>query len=200
MLAGRIGCMHTPNQGNRLLRGVPCGWDNSRYGKHRPPLHRWRSWLAASVARYGTADCLFVTVPDEPFDHAETRKLWGRWRDTVAAFGVPVAFVAQEGSEGRGEIPWEDLDVLFLGGGDSWKDGAGGRRVADEAHDRGVPVHVGRVNSWRRYQHGVQILRARTCDGTTIARGPNKRLADVLMWDERAVVWSPAFDPREAMG
>lgn len=195
MHAGLLGCITTPNQGNAIPDAVVYGADNSRYGTRRPELARWRQWLTGTVQRYGRDRCLFATVPDEPFDHDETLRLWRTWRHCVATLEVPAAFVAQEGSERPGAIPWDEVDVLFIGGADAWKDGAGGRAVADAAHERGLTVHLGRVNGWTRYQYGAQVLRAETCDGTTIARGPDENLPRVLGWVRRLAAEPWLFDP-----
>lgn len=175
MQAGRLGCMTTPAQGNRIPAGALYACDNGKYGKGYPGTEAWRRWLARKVERYGTDRCLWAAAPDVPFDAGGTLRESAPELARIRALGVPAAFCAQDGSE-AGLIPWDDLDVLFLAGTTDWKLGYAAAGLADEAHARGKAVHVGRVNSRQRLAH-ADTLRAETVDGTYLAFGPNKNLA-----------------------
>lgn len=104
------------------------------------------------------------------------------WLDGIRTLGVPAAFVAQDGCS-EGLIPWGAFDVLFLGGSTEFKIGEEGRAVAAEAFRRGIPVHMGRVNSLRRLKIAKEFG-CRSVDGTHLAFGPSKKLPELLSWME----------------
>jgi hypothetical protein len=134
------------------------------------------AWLASLPT-----GALFATAPDVVGDADATllrsRPMLARIRE----LGLRAAFVAQDGSEVAGLIPWGELDVLFVGGSTEWKLGAGAAIVIAEARLRGVPVHVGRVNSGRRFRHFAG-LGVETMDGTFLAFGPEVNLPRLLSW------------------
>lgn len=112
-------------------------------------------------------DCLFVAVPDSVGDAKETMKMWvrrGEWLD----FGWPLAFVAQNGAEITG-LPWDELDAVFIGGLDPWKDSRAAQKIVECAIDKGKHVHVGRVNTIKRYR-AYSRIGAHTCDGSGVSR------------------------------
>lgn len=108
-----------------------------------------------------TATCIAAVVPDVVGDHAATLARWEQYAPYVKALGYKAAFATQYGAT-VGNIPWSEIDVLFVG------DSEARRRtycwpLIDEAKRRGLWVHVGRVNSAsaiRRY------ARADSVDGT----------------------------------
>lgn len=144
---------------------------------------------------------LFVACPDRVCDARATLALWEYWSPRLRASGLPVAFVAQDGSEGL-PLPWSEMDVLFLGGSTAWKLGLayherrGSRgqflvsttRTYDwfsmlrEAERRKIPVHMGRVNSYRRLDIAEYGLGCRSVDGTFLAHGPRVNLARLERW------------------
>ena len=48
-------------------------------------------------------------------DHAATLELWKRNFAQVHTFGYPAAFVFEDGATYK-DVPWSELDVLFIGG------------------------------------------------------------------------------------
>jgi hypothetical protein len=64
--------------------------------------------------------------------------------DRIRAVGYPAALVAQDGLEDL-PICWSSFDALFLGGTTRWKLGSAAARFAQQARQRGVWVHMGRV-------------------------------------------------------
>lgn len=181
MSAGLIGCMTTPAQGNRIPDGVAYACDNGKFGKGWPGAERWFEWLARTVTRYDAAYCLWATAPDVPFDAVGTLAESRPWLARIRGLGIPAAFVAQDGCEKPGLIPWGEFDVLFLGGGTDWKIGPDAQAVAAEATARGVAVHMGRVNSRTR----LRIARKFDCatvDGTYLAFGPRTNLPKLTRW------------------
>lgn len=175
-----------------------------RVGGIRPVIEG-RKWAADNDAFHGRFDptvfenhlarlapyrdhCLFVTTPDvrpeaSPQPALDTLRLFGTWAPIIRDTGLPVAFVAQDGSE---QHPLPDADVLFIGGADTWR-GEWTAEMTRRAKGQGMRVHVGRVNSCRRL-HAVAALGADTCDGTYISRravqghGIQRGLREVAGW------------------
>lgn len=140
---------------------------------------RWLRWLRSeNLPRPGA---LFATAPDTVGDAALTidRFVGGAYTHLIRAARYPVALVAQDGMEDL-EVPWADLDVLFIGGSTDWKLGEGARAVAAEARARGKWVHVGRVNSSGRYRAWAPD--ADSADGSFLSFGPDQNLPRLMRW------------------
>jgi hypothetical protein len=127
-----------------------------------------------------TGLCAFAAAPDVLCDAAATLGRSLPMTDQIRALGYPVALVAQNGLEHL-PVPWDDFDVLFLGGDTAWKLGPHARRLTEQAQSHGKPVHMGRVNSLRRLRYAAHIG-CDSADGTYLTRGPNKNLARLLGW------------------
>lgn len=134
----------------------------------------------------------FVVAPDVIGDAGKTIDQFGPWADKIHAAGLPVAFVAQDGLEKVPEqIPWDKMDVLFIGGSTEWKIGEGIEdergwiNIFREANRRGIPIHIGRVNSGERLHLAEYGLGASSVDGTYLAFGPKKNLPNVETWLNR---------------
>jgi hypothetical protein len=136
----------------------------------------WYRWLSKDHPRGG---CLFATVPDVVADHAATMERWPTYSTMVRDLRYPVAFVAQDGSE-NGGIPWDEFDVLFVGGTTGWKQGPEARAVAVDARSKGKWVHVGRVNSLKRLMMWRDY--ADSSDGTHLAFEPRVAAKRVAGW------------------
>jgi hypothetical protein len=127
--------------------------------------------------------CLFAVVPDVWGDAAATFDLFERWAPVVREFGFPTAYVAQDGSE---NYPLPRADVLFIGGSDTWRS-AHAAAMAGRAKRAGMRVHVGRVNSLRRF-HACSAFGADSCDGTHLSRrrepgqGIEPGLNEIKVW------------------
>ena len=109
--------------------------------------------------------CLFVTIPDVVGSGRRTLEVWRR--RSLFCQHWPLAFVAQDGVEDL-EIPWDELDCLFVGGRDPWKDSQSSLDLVKTAKLLGKHVHVGRVNTHRRFEL-FSSLGADTCDGSGVA-------------------------------
>ena len=90
-------------------------------------------------------------------------------------------------------LPWGQLDVLFVGGTTEWKLGPDARGLTAAARERGKRVHMGRVNSERRYRY-AKAIGCDTADGTYLTFGPDLLLPDVLAWSR--LVNQPALEAR----
>jgi len=178
MLRGTLGQMVTPNEGRRPLPGVRFGADNGCYSTHYVGDRRWMAWLD-SLPREG---CLLATAPDVPADAAATLARSVPWLPVIASLGFPPALVAQDGLEHL-DIPWDLCSVLFLGGTTTWKLGHAAALLAMEAHRRDRTVHMGRVNSARRWNY-AHALGCSSVDGTFLAYAPDTNLRRMLRWSE----------------
>jgi hypothetical protein len=167
---------------------------------------RWRRWLDGLPRK----NCLWATAPDVVGDHAATVARSSPWFQVIRDMDFPAAFVAQNGAE-PDNVPWDDFDVLFIGGvlecipcgytkpaGDDrkikncpqcrrlmteWKTGDEVLVLVAEAKHRNKPVHVGRVNTGRRYRWCRDVAGSDTADGTMLAfKAPEAGVAEILGW------------------
>lgn len=109
--------------------------------------------------------CIFVTVPDVVGNARRTMEIWKRRSRFV--LGWPTALVAQDGIEDM-DIPWDEMEAIFIGGRDPWKDSQASLDVVRTAKILGIHVHVGRVNTERRFRL-FHEAGADTCDGSGVA-------------------------------
>jgi len=133
--------------------------------------------------------CLFVVAPDR-FDPC------GMWQGiTIASAtlersipvfsqirqrGFKAALVAQNGLEDL-DIPWNEFDVLFIGGDTTWKLSPMAVQIVRAAKSRGKWVHMGRVNSQKRFTT-AENMGCDSVDGTYIKYGPNKNTENIIKW------------------
>lgn len=178
MQRGELGQMCTPNERRALLPGVIGAYDNGCFSTRYVGDVRWWAWL---VERVDTAPrVLFATAPDVVGDAAATLARSLPWLPRIRGLGYPAALVAQDGLEHL-VVPWDEFDVLFIGGTTEWKVGAAAGQLAREAKARGKRVHMGRVNSLRRMRIAVEFD-ADTADGTFLAIAPDTNLPRFRMW------------------
>lgn len=168
--------------------GIQEGWlfgvDTGLKGK---PLtdKLWGAYLLHIERLHSYLDlCQFIVVPDRIADYPTTYTLFEQLASEVVVAAkwdaAPLAYVAQDGAEDD-EIPM-CTSVVFIGGSPAWKLGAGARNMIDLAHAEGKTVHVGAVNSMRRYRY-FHHLGCASCDGTTATYNPTqarKRLDQVI--------------------
>lgn len=173
-----LGYIDTPAQGNRRPAGVVWCADNGCFGKGYPGDEKWLAWLEKNA--HAAADCLFATAPDVVGDAAATLERSKPWLQPIRDLGYPAALVAQDGLEHL-DIPWDTFDVLFIGGSTEWKLGQAARTIIKEAKTRGKHVHMGRVNSLRRYRY-ADAIGCDSVDGTFLVFGPDKNLPRLQGW------------------
>ena len=176
MRDGRLGFIDTPRQGNRRPADVTWCADNGCYGKGWPGADKWFAWLGSM----DPTGCAFATAPDVVGDAAATLAESLPWLPSIRALGYPAALVAQDGLESL-DVPWDEFDVLFIGGTTTWKLGPHVRALVREAKRRGKRVHMGRVNSERRYRYAAGIG-CDSADGTYLTYGPDTNLPNLLAW------------------
>jgi hypothetical protein len=124
--------------------------------------------------------CLFVTAPDVVGDAAATLRYWPFWSRLIRGLGRPVAFVAQDGITPE-RVPWPEMDALFIGGTTAFKESRAVVSLAAYAKARGLWVHVGRVNSRRRFAICARFG-ADSTDGTANNIAPDTNIPKGLAW------------------
>lgn len=177
MRDGRIGFIDTPAQGNRRPEGVTWCADNGCFSD------KWDEgkWWKFLVDNAGDADsCMFAVAPDVVGDAAATAAKSTPWLGPIRELGYQVAWVAQDGQEYL-PVPWDAFDCLFIGGSTEWKLGPSARALVVEAKRRGKWVHMGRVNSKRRFDY-ARFIGCDSVDGTYLTFAPDDNLPKLLRW------------------
>ncbi|QEA10808.1 hypothetical protein [Mycobacterium phage Weirdo19] len=177
MRAGLLGFIATPRQGNRRPAGVRWCADNGCFSD-KFDEGKWWAWLVANAG--DAADCSFAVAPDVVGDAAATLRRSRPWLGRIRELGYRVAFVAQDGIEDT-EVPWDEFDALFVGGSTEFKLGAVAASVIREAKARGKYVHVGRVNSRKRFMQFAE-LGVDSVDGTFLTFAPQQNIHRLLTW------------------
>jgi hypothetical protein len=173
--APRLGFIFTPPKCKRLPDDVLWAADNGRFSA--PETYsdqRYLHWLE----RQDASRCLFAVAPDVLGDHESTVQLSLPMLHKIRTAGYKAAFVAQDGWR-EATTPWDDFDVLFLGGTTGFKLSCG--TAIGAALGRGKSVHMGRVNSYRR----LRVAAAMGCasaDGTFLKFGPDVNAPRLLNW------------------
>lgn len=194
MQAGLLGCITTPKQGKAVPEGALFCADNGRgpgkdgsIGKGYPGDEKYLGHLQDLWAVGGgeftdpdTSSALFACAPDVLCGAAATLTSSRYMLPWIREIGFPAALVAQDGLEEL-DVPWDDFDVLFLGGSTEWKLGRACRWLAREAQWRGKRVHMGRVNSLKRLRYAKRIG-CDSADGTKLTWGPDIWLPVILGW------------------
>lgn len=141
--------------------------------------------------RHAADRCLFATAPDVWGDATATLRLSRPFLPLIRALGFKAALVAQDGLT-PDRVPWDDIDVLFVGGSDDWRGSDAVANLAREAKARGKRLHLGRVNSLARLRM-AQGLGFDSADGTYLAFGPEKNLPKLTNWMQQ-VKRQPALE------
>lgn len=115
----------------------------------------------------GIPGCLFVTCPDVVGDAEATFHTFQIWAGEIHRRGLPLGYVAQDGAS-PDDLPWEELDALFVGGTTEWKLGEDAALLVVEARVRDKWVHMGRVNSGRRLKQ-AKAWGVDSIDGTELS-------------------------------
>jgi hypothetical protein len=123
------------------------------------------------IASVDTSRLLFVSAPDVVGDAAATMLRWRMWQPVIRYYGLPTAFVAQDGQQ-LAETPWHQMAALFIGGTTRFKEAESGPLIV-EAKRRGLWVHAGRVNTLRRAEI-MGALGVDSIDGTQFSMFPDR--------------------------
>lgn len=177
MRRGDLLYIDTPLQGNRRPDDVTWMADNGCFSD-KWDEGRWWAWLQANAHAADT--CLFAVAPDVVADAWRSHMRSYPWLAKIRKLGYRVAYVLQDNAE-KHPIPWHDFDVAFVGGTTEWKLGPEARELVAEAKRRGKRVHMGRVNSERRWRY-AHAIGCDTVDGTFLTFGPDVNLPRLLSW------------------
>lgn len=176
---GVIGLLNTPKNNYIIRDGWVWAADNGCFNeKTYVGDEKWFAWLGKYTDTQKRT-CLFATAPDVVGDHAATTERSRPWIPRIRSLGYRAAFVAQDGMT-TDNTDW-DFDVLFIGGSTDFKLGDTVKKLIEEAHTRRIPVHVGRVNSKRRFL-AFAHLGCASSDGTFLGFGPEVNLPKLLGW------------------
>jgi hypothetical protein len=168
--------MVTPRMRQRPPEGVPWAADNGRFSAPEDYTDEgYLAWL-----RKMPGGCLFACAPDVLGDAEATLALSAPMLPRIRAI-VPVALVAQDGLT-PDMVPWDDIDALFIGGTTAWKLGPDVPVLVAEAKRRGKWAHMGRVNSWKRYDY-ARAIGCDSVDGTVLKHDPKRPVRE---WMDRA--------------
>lgn len=191
----RIGLLVQPGNRYDLQVGDYPAWagDNGVFTRTASGFSpdAFRAMLGRPNLRAHAGQCLFIVAPDKLNmladgtvigDAAGTLAQFPEWAREIRGAGFPVAFVAQDGLETMlDQVPWDLVDVLFVGGSTEWKLSEGARACVEEARRRGKRTHMGRVNSYKRIaianSWGVD-----TADGTFLKFGMKQNIPRMLDW------------------
>ena len=175
----RLGQFVTPRTGNDIARIARAGhaWaaDNDALAGIDPDAYLT---MLVQIAAADRTHLRFVAVPDSVTmteagpvgDWPGTLVLFASWRRALTRRALPAAIVLQDGAT-IDTVPWAHIQAVFVGGSTSWKEGDAAQIIMREAIARGCWVHVGRINTLRRYwaMHGL----FHSYDGTGFSKWPS---------------------------
>ena len=149
-------------QWDALEQGAKWMMDSGAYsGKFN--YAQWKSHL--EKLSHFKRTCLGIPTPDVVGDSEGTLQMFSLYSPVIRELGLPVAFVSQDGCV-PDNVPWSEIDVLFVGGTDEHKLGKEAIEIIKRATTEGKHIHVGRVNSKKR----MRMFRgADSVDGTTLS-------------------------------
>jgi hypothetical protein len=174
-----VGFMASERAGNVVPSWATWAADNGRFASPRDYSDdRYLNWLDAQDRQL----CLFATAPDVLADHDATIAMSFPLLPRLRALGYKAAFVAQD-NWCEETTPWDELDVLFIGGTTEFKLSHGGEAVY-AGKKRKKWVHMGRVNSFKRLRVAAAIG-CNSVDGTFLKFAPNHNEGRMLRWLER---------------
>lgn len=175
-LPREIGLMLTQHKANKPQPDQMWAADNGCFTQPEAYSDEaYLGWLAKMLPY--RAQCLFATAPDVVGDAVLTLKRSLPVLHKIRDAGYPAALIGQDGMT-PDDVPWSMVDCIFLGGTTEWKLSESAAALARAAKQRGLWVHMGRVNSTRR----MLIAKRMGCDsvdGTALVFRPTQRLADI---------------------
>ena len=174
----QVGVINTPANGFPIDPRWVWAADNGCFGKGYPGDQAYLDWL--NHRRGWGHTRLFATAPDVVGDHEATLERSRPMLPAIQARGWPAAFVAQDGATPN-TTPWATFDWLFIGGTDQFKLGPDGAAMIEHATGLGKPVHMGRVNSAKRFRY-AEHHGCTTADGTYLAFGPDTNMPRLKAW------------------
>jgi hypothetical protein len=176
----RIGIMATPNIGNSRDPSWIWAADSGCFNqKTYRGDSTYLDWLGGMTTK-AKSNCLFATAPDIVGHGQESLARSLPFLPLIRELGYQVALVTQDGMT-PDMLPWDEFDWIFIGGTDAHKLGQEAKDIIREAKIRRKRIHVGRVNSRRRFT-AFSLLGCDTSDGTHLGFNPSRNLPEVMSW------------------
>jgi hypothetical protein len=150
--------LRTPLTGYQIGT-TPYGLDNGCFSEFK------RSTWERMLDEAEESRPVFVCLPDIVGDARRTLDLFDAFK--LATSGLPRALVLQDGI-GDLEIPWADIDAVFVGGTNTFKLAPECINACKAAKMLNKWVHVGRVNEPKRARNWLGL--ADSMDGSGISR------------------------------
>lgn len=182
----QLGRFTQPRSGNSIRDLATCGhlWAADNDALNGLDVDAYLTMLD-TIRQHDTSRLLFVTAPDAAemtptgprVSWDGTLWLWRAWRAALLRRGLPLAIVLQDGAT-VDTVPWHDVQAVFVGGSDAWKDGPAAARLATEARRREKWVHVGRINTQRRERLWWPLCES--FDGTQYSKWPDTHIPACL--------------------
>ena len=183
LASGRVGLLQTPRSRYRLAGVKVWAMDNGCYTNAYPGDDEYLAYLG--ILEPHRERCLFVAAPDVVGDAEATLTRSAPMLARLRERGWPAALVLQDGMDADC-IPWDDVDWVFVGGSTEFKLGAEAETLIAAAKAHGVKVHVGRVNSGKRFRRFAE-LDCDSADGTFVAFAPERNYPQLLKWISQPV-------------
>ena len=115
-----------------------------------------------------------VSIAEKTLDRSQP------YYSAIRARGYPVALVMQNGLQYL-DIPWSNIDAVFVGGTTDWKLSLEACLIIREAKSQGKWAHMGRVNSALRLRKAAD-MGCDSADGTYLKYGPDTNLKNLKDW------------------
>lgn len=183
---GRIAHLHSCDSLTEPRLSVEWALDNGVFGAWQSGREWSEEPFFRFLDKYAAWKPRWVVCPDWVSDRNLTLQRWRDYSPAIKAFGVPIAFVVQDGMTSA-DVP-KDADVVFVGGSTQWK--WRNLRQWTEAFPR---VHVGRVNTyhllWSAHRSGAE-----SCDGTGWFRGDAKQLNGLRKYLHESTLGNPQLE------
>lgn len=172
----RLGFLMTPDRGDSVPTDTWVAADNACFAN--PKAYTDQRYFKF-LQKMPIERTLFATAPDVLGDHKATVGRSLPVLREICLMGFKAAFVAQDGWQEH-DTPWDDFDVIFIGGSTKFKF-RDGRKAVVAARRRGKRVHMGRVNSLDRLRASVSIG-CDSADGNLLKFGPDVNWPRVKYW------------------
>lgn len=172
------GYMDSPATGKKRVLDAGYDWivDNGAYSGVFDEGRYFRH-LGRNVRYLGTN--VFAVCPDVMMDKEGTLGMWQTYSQRVRELGYRVGYVLQDGSTPE-DIPG-NCDAVFVGGSTEWKLSNGADVCIAYAKSKGLWVHIGRVNSRKRFDHFL-LTGADSVDGNFLNYGPDINKPKIQAW------------------
>ena len=174
---GRLAHLQSADSLRTPKFGLDWSLDNGVFGAFTKGVEWDETNFYHWLDKHADKDPNWVVVPDSVGDREKTLAMWEEHSPRVRAYGVPVAFVVQDGMT-VDDVP--PCDAVFVGGSTEWK-----WRNLRTWTSNFPRVHVGRVNT-ERLLWMADRAGAESADGTGMFRGDQDQLDGVIRYLEQS--------------